>query len=342
MASTGKKRSGAWIWVPFAIALILLGAYTAYWYVARGILEDSVDQWIDNERARGAIVEYTEKRLDGFPFRFTLTVDKPIYGEARGPVWRGQELQMTMQPWDWYHVIARSPGRNTVALEGGEAEDVSLLLGAKSAGSLRWNPEGVIERISLSLDEASLAMSGDPLGALDDFEFHLRQVPSEPETLQLETHWQRVVLEETPPDEAAFLGREIGPSILRAELEQGASAYARSGDLLVALRHALNDGGALLVPQVLLEWGPASLGAKADLSREAGELRGAASVRIERADELRAALATQGLLTDETRQAIDALEAASTDGGFFTTSLRGDGVYFLGNKIADLPLEDIL
>ena len=69
-------------------------------------------------------------------------------------------------------------------------------------------------------------------------------------------------------------------------------------------------------------------------------MRGNAGVRIERADELRAALATQGLLTEEARLAIDGLEAASTDGGFFPATLRGDGIYFLGQKQVDLPLED--
>jgi len=34
--------------------------------------------------------------------------------------------------------------------------------------------------------------------------------------------------------------------------------------------------------------------------------------------------------------------AASANGGFFMTTLRGDGVYFLGNKLFDLPLEDAL
>ncbi|MEL6568746.1 MAG: DUF2125 domain-containing protein [Pseudomonadota bacterium] len=339
-SSPRRKSSGAWIWVPFTITLLLAALYTAYWYVARGILEDGIDEWIDDQRAQGLVVEYSGKELGGYPFRFALTVDDPVYGQPTGPKWQGQQLQLVMQPWDWYHVIIRAPGRNGFSLSNQENEDASLLLGPRSAGSLRWDNTGQIRQLSIALDEAGLAVEGDPVGELDAFEFHIRPAPGVPDMLQLETHWQRIELAETPPDDLALLGRTLGPSILRAELDGGVSAFSETGDLARAIELALSRGGELLVPQLMLDWGPASLGARGDLSRQGGELRGNAGVRIDRADELRAALATQGLLTDEARLAIDGLEAASTDGGFFPATLRGDGIYFLGQKQVDLPLED--
>ncbi|MEM1150867.1 MAG: DUF2125 domain-containing protein [Pseudomonadota bacterium] len=337
-----QKSSGAWIAVPFIIAVLLVAAYTAYWYYARGILENGIDQWIDQQRAQGLTVEYNSRELGGYPFRFALTVESPMIGQpAGGPEWSADQLELIMQPWDWYHVIARSPGRNTFVLGPEEGDDLRVLLGRRSAASLRWDSTSVT-RFSLALDEASLAAGGEPVGELDDFEFHIRPAPGVPDLLQLETHWQRVELSETPPDNLALLGRSIGPSILRVELDGGVSALAETGDLAEAIELALSRGGELLFPQLMLEWGPASLGARADLRREAGELRGNAGVRIERADELRAALAAEGLLTDETRLAIDGLEAASADGGFFPATLRGDGIYFLGQKQIDFPLEDLL
>jgi len=340
--ASARKSSGAWIWVPFTIAIILVALYTAYWYVARGILEDGIDQWIAEQRAQGLVVEYSDKRLGGYPFRFELTVDEPLYGEpAPGARWSADRLELIMQPWDWYHVIARSPGRNTVFLSPGEGDNLRILLGRRSAASLRWDDTSVT-RFSLALDEASLGAAGGSVADIDAFELHLRPAPGAPDMLQLETHWQRIELAETPPDDLAPLGRTIGPSILRAELAGGVSAFSETGDLARSVELALSRGGELLVPQLMLEWGPASLGAKADLKREAGQLRGSVGVRIERADELRSALAAQGRLTDDVRQAIDGLEAASANGGFFMTTLRGDGVYFLGNKLFDLPLEDAL
>lgn len=336
-----KKGSGAWVWVPFVIAVLLVALYSVYWHVARGFLEDGIEQWIADQRAQGLVVEYSSKTLGGYPFRFTLTVDAPVYGEPTpGARWSADRLELIMQPWDWYHVIARSPGRNTVFLSPADGDNLRILLGRRSAASLRWDDTSITQ-FSLALDEASLSAGGDPVADIDAFEFHIRPAPGAPDMLQLETHWQRVELAETPPDDLALLGRTIGPSILRAELDGGVSAFAETGDFTRAVETALSRGGELLVPQLLLEWGPASLGAKADLKRDAGQLRGNAGVRIERAEELRAALAAQGLLNEEARLAIDGLEAASANGGFFPATLRGDGVYFLGRKQFDLPLEDV-
>ncbi|MEM9739420.1 MAG: DUF2125 domain-containing protein [Pseudomonadota bacterium] len=339
--STRQTGSGAWIWVPFAIAVILIGLYTVYWFLARGFLDEQIDVWIESERANGAVIQYSKRELEGFPFRFALTLNDPVYGSPDGQTWRGQKLQLVMQPWDWFHAIARAPGRSTVSLSHQDHEEISILLGPKSAGSVRWD-QTAVKQISIALDEVSLSFAGDPVADLDAFEFHLRPAPGFPEMIQLETHWQEITLGETPPGDAAVLGTVLGPSILRAELQEGVPAFNETGDPLAAIRAALNAGGTLNVPQIMLEWGPASLGAKGEVHRQDGELKGTAALRIERADDLRAALASQGLLNDDTRLAIDLLERASVNGGFFTVSLRGDGVYFLGQKQIDFPLEDYL
>lgn len=335
------RRSRAWIFLPTLIGALIVAAYSAYWFFARGFVSDLVDTWIADQRAAGMVVEYDAKTVTGFPFRLTLNVDNPVLGDPRsGAQWRGDDLQMTMQPWNYYHIIARSPGRNMLDLGPALEDDALLLLGPKSATSLSWNDE-TVTRASVALDEATFAWGSDEVAA-DDFQFHLRPAPGAADILQLELNWQRLDLGSLPLGDAALLGPEVGPSILRAELVGGPAAFARTGDPVDAISLALLDGGELLVPQLMIDWGPASLGAKADLKRVSGELRGSVSVRIERADELRNALRASGQLTDDVATAIDALEGASANGGFLMVTVRGDGLYFLGNQIAPLPLEDIL
>ncbi|MEM1105138.1 MAG: DUF2125 domain-containing protein [Pseudomonadota bacterium] len=337
MADT-KRASRFWIAAPFALAALLVAGWTGYWFFAKGQLERGIDAWIAQERARGAVVEFSEKRLSGYPFRFVLDVTAPVYGQAApGPRWQGDALQLIMQPWNYSHVMARAPGRNTLFLSPETTDTVQLVLGRKSAASLSWRG-AQFTRFSLVLDEASLLAAGAPVGETESLELHLRQVPSDLDMLQLETHWQAVRLAEPLPGDGALLGQSIGPSILRAELDEGMTALATLSDPSDLIAEALRLGGALNVPQILVEWGPASLGARASLSAPGGEVRGTAGIRIDRAEALRGAIAGTNLDTEEAQQALTALEAASQDGGFFSVSLRGDGIYFLGRKQVDLPI----
>lgn len=335
------RRSRAWIFLPTLIGALIIAAYSAYWFFARGFVSDLVDTWIADQRAAGAVVEYDSKSITGFPFRLTLNVENPVLSDPRtGAGWRGSDLQMTMQPWNYYHIIARSPGRNMLDLGPAMDDDALLLLGPKSATSLSWNDE-TITRASLALDEAAFTLGDDEFAA-DDFHFHLRPAPTDGDILQLELNWQRLDLGALPLGDAAVFGQEVGPSILRAELVGGVDALSQSSDPVNAISLALANGGELLVPQLMIEWGPASLGARAELRRTNGELRGTLGVRIDRAEELRDALRASGQLTDEIDAAITMLDAASAENGFLPLSIRGDGLYALGNQIAPLALEDIL
>ena len=92
----------------------------------------------------------------------------------------------------------------------------------------------------------------------------------------------------------------------------------------------------------MVEWGPAHLGGKLDLSMPGDEVSGSIGIRIEQADELRAALEAAGLMTDELRAYIGALEGASANGGFLPLPIREDGIYFLGNRVAAIPFDEFL
>ena len=332
-----RRRSRFWLFFPFVLLLIVIAAYSAYWAYARSLLDQGIDDWIAAEREAGRTVDYSSKSLGGYPFRFALTVNDPVYADPLGPRWSGEQLQLVMQPWNWNHIIARSPGRNTLTPPAGTGEELRLLVGPKSAASLSWTAEGM-RRVSVFVDKASLDAGDEAVGELDQFELHLRPAPGFPDMLQMETHFQAVRLAELP-DDVSVLGAEIGPSILRVEVDKGMTAIAMETPADVFVQTVLDLGGEIRVPQIMIDWGPADLGAKGELQQtSAGEIRGQVGLRIEQAEQLRTALDEAGRLDDETRQAIDALEAASANGGFLILTIREDGLYFLGNRIAELQI----
>ncbi|MEM0984985.1 MAG: DUF2125 domain-containing protein [Pseudomonadota bacterium] len=329
------KRLGWRIFGPLIVFVVILAIYSAYWHWAKSQLVAGIDAWIDGERARGMQVEYSAKRFDGFPFRFALTLDDPVYGDPdQQQRWQGEKLQLVMQPWNWQHIIARSPGENRIFERGLEGW---ARLGPKSASSLSWSDTG-LERFSIAIDTVSFDLAGELAGEADAFEFHLRTYPGEPDTLQLETHWQSIRLGDVIPGTEP-LGQTVGPTILRAEATKAFSALAITPEPSRWPATVLSLGGEIRVPQVLVEWGPLNAGARGGLATgDQGDLKGSVGVRIEKADALREALAEAGRLNEQTDMAIQALEAASTDGRFLELSVRDDGLYMLGNQVIPLDL----
>lgn len=334
-----RRRRGFRLFFLLFLFAFVAALYSGYWAYARNQLWQGIEGWVAAERARGSTVEFSDMRLGGYPFRFALTVADPAYGEPGGPIWSGQQLQLVMQPWNWQHVIARSPGRNTYDL-GAANGPLTAVLGPRSAASFSWTEEG-LRRVSLALDEAALGAGGEPLGEIDRFEFHLRPAPDMADMLQLETHFQAVRL--PPMPELAALGQEIGPSILRLEAERGMTALATSATFADFIDTVLDLGGEIHVPQLMVEWGPADLGARARLSRSAaGEVRGEVGLRLDDGAALRDALAEAGQLDPETARYIELVEAASVEGGFLVLTLRADGLYLLGQRVIDMPLGRML
>lgn len=324
------------IFLPLIVFVMLVLAYSAYWLWAREVLVRGIDDWIAAERARGMTVDFSDKRFGGYPFRFALTVTGPVYGNPRaGQRWEGETLQLVMQPWNWQHVIARSPGENRI-FEGGL--EGWARLGPKSAGSLSWSSTG-IDRLSLDFDELAFDLAGELAGTATDFELHLRQFPGEPETLQLDTRWQAIRFDDIIPG-ADILGTTLGPGIVRAEATRALPVLVSNAEPERMPGRILERGGEIRVPQAQLDWGPLEAGARVTLKRdrEAG-LSGQLGLRLDNADALRDALATAGRLDEATDTAIRAVQAASADGRFLDLSVRGDGLYLLGNQVVALDLK---
>jgi hypothetical protein len=327
--STTRKPSRFWLYLPFILLLILIAAWTAYWFIAKGQLDKGIDQWIADERARGAELEFSSKSLGGFPYRFELVVDDPVYQPVGEPRWEGEQLRLVMQPWNWQHVIAYSPGRNLVTEPGGLRQTVTL--DKTSAVSFSWNSEH-IERIGLQMGNASALIDGEAYAATG-FSLNLKPRDGAEDDLMVALQWDRLTIN-AAPEGAEFLGDTIGPSRLIGEVRGFFPAWARSGGRPDRFHRALmQENGAIEIAQGLLNWGPLDLGVKGDLTFDDGRANGELGVRIEEADALRDALEASGRLGQQENAMLTMLEASSADGGFLTFTVQDNEV-----KMGLIPL----
>lgn len=331
--TSGKKRSFWGLILPFSVLALIVAAYVAYYMIARNVLREGIDDWISAERSRGNIVQFSGKRMTGFPFRFTLEVDEPTYSDPGQFEWKAEHLQLNMQPWNWQHVIARSPGVNRLTDNRGVRH--SLDLDSQSAASLSWTKER-INRVGLQVKDANGVIDGNTV-MLKEFSLNLSPRETSPDDLMIAMQWEGLQLDDAIP--ASFLGNDIGPTRLIGEVRGFFPAYLSSGGDADAFYGALVQGdGGVEIAQLLLNWGPLKLGAKANVQFTDSLANGEIGVRIDDADDVRSALKEQQTYTPAHEAILAAVEAGSADGQFLTLTVEDNGFYFLGQRLAEFPV----
>lgn len=321
---SGKAPSRRWLYGPFILFVLLFGAYSAYWFFLHGQLKTGIDDWIAEQRAAGLEVNFTDKRLHGYPYRFALTVDDPQMADPQaGTAWRGEKLQIIMQPWNFNHAIIRSSGRNEIA--PGNGQDMTAVLGRKSAASLNWDETG-ITHFGLTLDTADIVTAGGDFG-LSGLLASFAPTPDASGANRLSLDWESISLDANLLDgtDAAFLGTEIQASRLRLE-GQGFSVF---GDTPVRKAE---------IAQLVLNWGPLKFGAKGQFDiNPNGYPDGVLQVRLDETEALKDALDAAGLLRGDTGALLQVIAAGSANGGFVPVPFRDGAVTYFGQSIAPVP-----
>lgn len=319
-----KPPSKVWLYVPFILFGLICATYSGYWFFLKGKLDEGVNTFISEQRSAGADVTFASKRLHGFPFRFTLTVkDLRFANLEAGFDWKGEKLQINMQPWNFSHAILRSSGRNQLSMAGGQ--DITALIGKKSALSLNWNDAGINEA-GLTLDTADIVMVNGDI-SLKNFKASLLSGGTEHSAKRVLIDWEAISLAQDmiAGTDAEFLGTEIQASRLRLE-GQGFGIFG------------INQPRTLEIAQLLFNWGPVKLGSKGKFDvNDRGYPDGTLLIRLEEAGTLGKILREKGLLNSETALLYGPLSIASEDGGFFPLPLRNGYVTMLGQQLAPIP-----
>ena len=319
-AKTGKGPSRRWLYGPLIGFALLVGLYTAYWFFAIGKIEQGLDEWIAQQRAEGIEIDYAAREFGGFPYRFMVTFDAPSYRNWQVD-WRGEELELFMQPWNFRHAIARMPGRNEVV---SREFDGTVLLDDKSAASFRWDGEGLTD-IGLTLNLAEF-VSGEADVSVRGLKTNYA---ARGDVVRLGVDWDGVTVspELIEGGRLAFLGPEMQQSRLRVRFTGLANNGGQEG---VARRVDL--------AQLRLNWGPLKFGAKGDVDiTPAGYLDGPVQIRLDDAEALSAAMKEAGRLPPQSALIVQAIGAASEDGQFLSLQISDGALTILGIPLLTLP-----
>ena len=292
-APGARKPPRLGLWIPFGIAGILAAAWSAGWLLAAREVERRLDAGVRTLASGGIAVEWSGKRLSGYPFRLNLDmtdlrVDAGSWA-VRIPRFEAQAFLHAPRSW----LAAAPEGLTVFRPEGGglEVRGRRLLssLVLPGTGPLRLSAEGL--DLSFSPTPGARPFALATAGRL---EFHLRPGPGDRAAVFLR-------LEEgapTPGRLFADLGSGGGVSAAvdaridhTSALRGGTPARALAAWGAAGGQLDLNEAG-MTAGQTRVSLGTTGLRAAAD-----GRLEGRVTITAARAPTLLATLARHGVLS---------------------------------------------
>lgn len=281
-------RLGLAVAVPL---VVLVGAYTAFWFIVAGRIEGGIGQWAESVRAQNLDVSWRTIRVAGYPLAFRVEASEARLREAmnepRGEV-RTALLSGSARPWN-FRVWQLSAPEGLSAIAGPADAPAAKFVARKAEGSVVLSNDGGAN-VRLGLDAPSID-AGAHLTAREaalrlSFPPHPPRTHTEP-ALGLAFQLREVTLPQVPAsfqnplDEVAFGVTVKGP-VPAGPPREAAAAWR-------------DAGGTLELDHLSLRWGTVAVTGSGTMALDA-ELQpeGAFSGAVEGYDELMAAFVAGG------------------------------------------------
>ncbi|MEC9153249.1 MAG: DUF2125 domain-containing protein [Pseudomonadota bacterium] len=104
------------------ISVIALAmAYIGYWFYARTVVLQVINDWTEQRRAEGFTVSYDGPDFGGFPLLVRAVLKNPQL-QRNAFAWRGERMQIELQPWNFQRIRIDLEGKQRVTLKEGAAQ----------------------------------------------------------------------------------------------------------------------------------------------------------------------------------------------------------------------------
>jgi hypothetical protein len=181
MTEATTKPRRFWLFLPFAILVVLAVAWTGFWFFAANKAEAIMTRWIEQEEGFGRIHRCASRTVGGFPFRFEVRCSEPsteLVALDPPRTVRAKSLVALAQVYEPGLIVAEITGPVSISVSGrppsGQAD---WRLAQTSLRAVGRRPE----RLSVALDDVKLQLleegSAETVANADHLELHLRRNP---------------------------------------------------------------------------------------------------------------------------------------------------------------------
>jgi len=249
------------------MAALAIG-YAAYWFHVAGELRKGVEDFLDQRRAEGWVVELETMEGRGFPLRVTLELTGLRLGHPSGSSWRADRLAILLNPLDPLGMTLDLAGHHavTLPLPGGEAWR-AILSAAPATLSARLRPDGGVDSLSAAATALALEQAGEDPVTAEGLTLHFDRLrPTGPGHDQASAGFTLALAGVTVPE---VPGGVLDRRIATLQLEGQVMGTPPAGPPGPAMAAWSAEGGVVELNRVALDWAPLSLDGDATLAFDA-------------------------------------------------------------------------
>jgi len=284
----------------------LLGYYVLWSHMADQVAAQA-EAWIEGQRRQGREVTYDSRRLWGFPYRLSITLNKTRWRDPRQPLapeLAADEITAHLQIWQREHVIFDLPGKQTAIWRGEGVERRVELSAERFRASLVVDGAGNWLRMAADLSKARLQGPADGMlrgeWTADKLLLHARRAGNVPPSMDLAVQVDQASL---PRQMENPFARSLRGLRLTGNL-RGGFYGATPEDLLASWRDA---GGVIDFSTIALDFGDVGINGTGSLTvdrdfRPLGAMSGRMLAAIKGVEMLE----TSGLITPQSAAAAKA------------------------------------
>lgn len=307
-------------------ALALAAATTVYWHYASEALRDGIGHWAEARRAEGLQASYSSVTVKGFPFGLQAVIRDPVLarspsapgGKEEAWEWRGDELDVSVRPWNTSLVDLRIRGTQQITLPLGENGVTVFTDQGRAVGTVDLDAKGVPSGADFSFDGLDI-LNEDGTQAVSIAHLdvtgasHAVGVPAhESPTFDLSVDGKGIEL-------PAGMHPPLGTYVAAVECQASLMGELPPGPTVEAATAWRNEGGTIEVHRLHLEWGPLTIEAGGTLALDSNlQPIGALSAIVRGFPETVDALVAGGMVKKsdgETAKTVLGLLAKSPKGG---------------------------
>lgn len=299
------------LYIPFAIALVAIIAWSGFWIYVRGQAGQRMDIAVEQMRKAGYEVTWAERRITGYPFRLNVTLKDARIREPSGwalatPDLESQAYLHGLGTW----VIAAPQGMTFTRPVGGPVNVTGQVIHASLSHLDQPLPNFSFVGTKLAFAPAAGAQPF-ALSAADKVEFHLRPGPDDQAAVMFKVDAGKAQL-------SGLFARLAGDkpiSIVWDSILSKVSAL-KGGGWADAVRAWSTAGGVVSVRQAGVTAGEAVIGAQSGTLGVGydGRLTGSMDVSLREAPKALGAMAETGVIRPEAAIAAAAVAAARQNG----------------------------
>lgn len=308
----GRKPRRLGLILPFAIALILIIAWSVGWFWLRGQAEGRMDAQVEQLRNSGYEISWKERRIGGYPFRLNVDLTEARIREPSGWGLAAPRLEAQAPVYSLGNWIAAAPeGLTFTRPIGGPVEMKGRLIRA-SLGDLSQIPP------SFSFEGRDVTFAPGPgaqpfpLSAAALVELHLRAMPEDEGVVRFRVDQGKARLSGL----FARIAGEKPVSMIFEGVMSEASSF-RGRDWASAVRAWTDAGGQMSVRQGGVTAGEALIGAQSGTLTVGtdGRLRGTLDASLQQAPRALEVMGDTGVIAPETAEAASIVAQARQVGG---------------------------